>query len=158
PTPVGSAGWRVHFRLPADALATGRTPLLLVDDLPTLGPGEVAAETDTVPPLEELDTSTCHAAFGQGRPRHRAGAYDGEPAGDGAGRRRNRKWRPDGDGNQTIGARCPGQRAGADAGQAAGRRHRLGRCGRQRFYRQPAAVLQRRGIVARGDRTSLGGG
>lgn len=51
----GEADWRIRFRLPADAMATGTNPLLLLDDLRTLGPVSVAALTDGVPGLEAID-------------------------------------------------------------------------------------------------------
>lgn len=52
-------GWHLHFRLPANALATGTNPLLLLDELRELGATNVAAEFDAVPPLDELDPTQC---------------------------------------------------------------------------------------------------
>ncbi|MEA2725787.1 MAG: two-component system, chemotaxis family, sensor kinase CheA [Acetobacteraceae bacterium] len=49
------AGWRVRFRLPIDAMATGTNPLLLLDELRGLGTASVVALTDAVPLLEEID-------------------------------------------------------------------------------------------------------
>jgi len=47
--------WRIRFRLPADAMATGTNPLLLLDELRTLGEAFVTALTEGVPALEEID-------------------------------------------------------------------------------------------------------
>ncbi len=52
-------GWHLHFRLPANALATGTNPLLLLDELRELGATNVAADFDAVPPLDELDPTQC---------------------------------------------------------------------------------------------------
>jgi two-component system chemotaxis sensor kinase CheA len=51
------AHWRIRFRLPADAMVTGTNPLLLLDELRTLGTASVTARTDGVPALEEIDPS-----------------------------------------------------------------------------------------------------
>jgi two-component system, chemotaxis family, sensor kinase CheA len=51
----GEATWCIRFRLPADAMVTGTNPLLLLDELRTLGTAEVFARTDGVPSLEEID-------------------------------------------------------------------------------------------------------
>jgi two-component system chemotaxis sensor kinase CheA len=52
--------WRIRFRLPADAMATGTNPLLLLDELRTLGPATVQAQIDGVPGLEDIDPSLCY--------------------------------------------------------------------------------------------------
>ena len=52
--------WRIRFRLPADAMATGTNPLLLLDELRTLGPATVQARMDGVPALEDIDPSLCY--------------------------------------------------------------------------------------------------
>lgn len=57
PPDDNSATWRIRFRLPADAMATGTNPLLLLDELRTLGTASVCALTDGVPSLEEIDPS-----------------------------------------------------------------------------------------------------
>ena len=51
----GAQGWYIRFRLPADAMVTGTNPLLLLDELRTLGQASVTALTDGVPTLEEID-------------------------------------------------------------------------------------------------------
>lgn len=52
--------WRIRFRLPQDAMATGSNPLLLLDELRELGSATVTALTDGVPPLEELMPTNCY--------------------------------------------------------------------------------------------------
>lgn len=59
----GPAAWRIHFRPPADLAAAGLNPLLLLDDLRSLGPCTVAASLEAVPPLEALDAERCHLAW-----------------------------------------------------------------------------------------------
>jgi two-component system chemotaxis sensor kinase CheA len=58
-----TAKWRVHFRLPADALATGTNPLLLVDELRSLGTAVVTPLLDKIPPLEALNATECHIGW-----------------------------------------------------------------------------------------------
>jgi two-component system chemotaxis sensor kinase CheA len=58
-----TAKWRVHFRLPADALATGTNPLLLVDELRSLGKAVVTPLLDKIPPLEALNATECHIGW-----------------------------------------------------------------------------------------------
>jgi two-component system chemotaxis sensor kinase CheA len=52
--------WRIRFRLPADAMATGTNPLLLLDELRTLGSATVQALIEGVPALEDIDPSLCY--------------------------------------------------------------------------------------------------
>ena len=56
--PVAAAGsgsgWRLSFRLPADAMANGTNPLMLLDELRELGECRIVARTDKVPPLADL--------------------------------------------------------------------------------------------------------
>ena len=51
--------WRIRFRLARDAMAMGTNPLLLLDELRTLGPATVVAETGGVPPLETIVPTDC---------------------------------------------------------------------------------------------------
>ena len=60
PSVPGEVCWRVRFRLPADAMATGTNPLLLLDELQTLGAASVTALTDAVPTLDEIDPGACY--------------------------------------------------------------------------------------------------
>ncbi|EWY41632.1 chemotaxis protein CheA [Skermanella stibiiresistens SB22] len=55
--------WRVRFRLAKDAMATGTNPLLLLDELRSLGNATVAALTDTIPPLDEMEADDCHLGW-----------------------------------------------------------------------------------------------
>lgn len=63
PSDDGHVTYRIHFRLPADSMATGTNPLLLLDELRGLGSCTLVAQTDAIPPLEELEPSTCHLAW-----------------------------------------------------------------------------------------------
>ncbi len=62
PAPDG-AGWHVRFQLPADAIAMGTNPMLLLDELRELGPCEIVAIDDNVPALEGFDPLGCHLAW-----------------------------------------------------------------------------------------------
>ncbi|MCB8836456.1 chemotaxis protein CheA [Aurantimonas sp. VKM B-3413] len=61
--PAASAGWHVRFRLPADALTLGTNPLLLLDELRSLGPCELFANADDVPPLDRIEPQQCYLAW-----------------------------------------------------------------------------------------------
>lgn len=58
-----AAGWRIHIRLPRDAMVLGTNPLLLLDELRTLGECTVRAETGEVPGLDDLDPAECHVTW-----------------------------------------------------------------------------------------------
>jgi two-component system chemotaxis sensor kinase CheA len=55
--------WRIRFRLPADAMATGTNPLRLLDELRELGPTTVTALSSDVPSLEAIDPESCYIAW-----------------------------------------------------------------------------------------------
>ncbi|HUI95537.1 MAG TPA: chemotaxis protein CheA [Xanthobacteraceae bacterium] len=55
--------WRIGFRLPKDAMATGTNPLLLLDELRGLGPCTVVARTAAIPPLELMGAADCHLGW-----------------------------------------------------------------------------------------------
>lgn len=57
---AAGTGWRVRFRLPVDAMATGTNPLLLLDELRSLGVASVTALTEDVPPLQQFDPDACY--------------------------------------------------------------------------------------------------
>ena len=57
------ATWRIRFRLAKDAMAMGTNPLLLLDELRTLGAATIVAQAGTVPPLEDLVPTECHLAW-----------------------------------------------------------------------------------------------
>ena len=62
PVPTATT-WKVKFSLPADALVNGTRPLPLLDELRELGPCQVTAITDNVPPLAALEPTECHLAW-----------------------------------------------------------------------------------------------
>ncbi|GAB2175415.1 chemotaxis protein CheA [Dongia sp. agr-C8] len=63
PPTAPTAKWRVHFRLPADALATGTNPLLLIDELRSLGKATVTPLLDKIPPLAALNGTEIHIGW-----------------------------------------------------------------------------------------------
>ncbi|WP_226636619.1 chemotaxis protein CheA [Novosphingobium profundi] len=68
PMPAANAtaapgGWHIVFRLPAEAMANGTNPLILLDEMRELGDAEVHVLTDTVPPLDELDPTLCYLGW-----------------------------------------------------------------------------------------------
>jgi two-component system, chemotaxis family, sensor kinase CheA len=56
-------GWRIAFRLPTDCMTTGTNPLMLLDELRSLGDARITAQTDQIPSLDELDASQCHLGW-----------------------------------------------------------------------------------------------
>jgi two-component system chemotaxis sensor kinase CheA len=58
-----TAKWRVHFRLPTDAVATGTNPLLLIDELRSLGQAKVTPLLDKIPPLAALNATEIHIGW-----------------------------------------------------------------------------------------------
>ncbi|WP_010162625.1 chemotaxis protein CheA [Sphingomonas sp. PAMC 26617] len=62
PAPV-EAGWSLSFRLPADAMANGTNPLMLLDELRALGDCRIVARTDAIPPLADLIPTECHIGW-----------------------------------------------------------------------------------------------
>jgi two-component system chemotaxis sensor kinase CheA len=64
PSPEGGERlWRIRMRLPPDAMANGTNPLLLLDELRSLGQAAVKPVTDDIPPLAEIDPSACYIAW-----------------------------------------------------------------------------------------------
>jgi two-component system chemotaxis sensor kinase CheA len=59
----GAHTWRIRFRLAADAMAMGANPLLLLDELRSLGHCTVTALTGGIPPLTEMEASGCYLAW-----------------------------------------------------------------------------------------------
>ncbi|MFL9823398.1 chemotaxis protein CheA [Rhodoplanes sp. SY1] len=55
--------FRVTFRLPKGAMATGTNPLLLIEDLHSLGTATVMARIGEVPALDEIDPLDCHVGW-----------------------------------------------------------------------------------------------
>ncbi|RSY81475.1 chemotaxis protein CheA [Sphingomonas koreensis] len=61
--PTSKSGWRLRFRLPADAMANGTNPLMLLDELRDLGDCAVRALTDRIPPLADLAPAENHVGW-----------------------------------------------------------------------------------------------
>lgn len=61
--PAGARGWLLHMRLPRDCMANGTNPLLLLDELASLGTATVTADCSAIPPLDALDPQQCHIAW-----------------------------------------------------------------------------------------------
>jgi len=61
--PSATTTWRLRFRLPRDAMAMGTNPLLLLDELRSLGACTVTADTSAIPPLEMLDPTACYVGW-----------------------------------------------------------------------------------------------
>lgn len=55
--------WRIKFRLPADALAFGTNPILLLNELRDLGSCAVKALVDQLPPLEDLEPTRSYLGW-----------------------------------------------------------------------------------------------
>jgi two-component system chemotaxis sensor kinase CheA len=62
PTPE-EATWRIRMRLPADVMANGTNPLLLLDELRGLGNATITALTDDIPPLAEINPTECYLGW-----------------------------------------------------------------------------------------------
>ena len=62
PSPVSTI-WRIRFRLPVDAMATGTNPLLLLDELRDMGEATVSMLTEDIPPLDAIDPSACYPSW-----------------------------------------------------------------------------------------------
>lgn len=52
--------YRIRFRPQSKLFATGTNPILLLDELRALGPHQVVAQTDAIPPLKDLDPQSCY--------------------------------------------------------------------------------------------------
>jgi two-component system chemotaxis sensor kinase CheA len=63
PSPSPAQEWRVRFHLGAEALVNGANPLLMLDELHSLGTAQVTALVDAVPPLDEIDPESCHLGW-----------------------------------------------------------------------------------------------
>lgn len=55
--------WRIRFHLPSDALLYGTNPVLLLGEIAELGPCEVTALTENVPPLDAIDLEACYLGW-----------------------------------------------------------------------------------------------
>ena len=63
PAASGPKRWRLRFFLPRDALLYGTNPLLLLDELRAIGPCDIVALTDRLPPLGELDPEATYLGW-----------------------------------------------------------------------------------------------
>ncbi|KIH75457.1 CheA signal transduction histidine kinase [Geoalkalibacter ferrihydriticus] len=52
--------WRIRFRPAPDIFANGTNPLSLLRELCELGEGRVVAQTDHIPPIEDLNPEACY--------------------------------------------------------------------------------------------------
>ncbi len=60
PESNGSGTYRIRFRPAPGVFATGNNPVRILDELRELGPCRIAAHTDAVPPLDEIDPEVCY--------------------------------------------------------------------------------------------------
>ena len=60
---AGERVWRIAMRLPRDAMSNGTNPLLLLDELRSLGSAVVTPVIDTIPRLQEIDPAACYIAW-----------------------------------------------------------------------------------------------
>ena len=63
PKPGAASTWRLEFYLPADSLAFGTNPILLLDELAEIGPTRVTALTGRIPDLADLDPEVPHIGW-----------------------------------------------------------------------------------------------
>ena len=65
--PCGEAAdeqvWRISMRLPRDTMSNGTNPLLLLEELRSLGSAIVTPITDDIPRLQEMDPAACYMAW-----------------------------------------------------------------------------------------------
>ena len=57
------ASWRIFFRPPPGVAANGLDPVSLLDELRSLGPCEIVADTTGIPALDQLNPEQCHVAW-----------------------------------------------------------------------------------------------
>jgi two-component system chemotaxis sensor kinase CheA len=58
--PAGEHCWRIRIRFHRDVLVNGANPLLLIDELRSLGDCRVKVDVRSTPPLDEIDPSACY--------------------------------------------------------------------------------------------------
>jgi two-component system, chemotaxis family, sensor kinase CheA len=59
----GKQTWRIRINLPRDVMANGTNPILLLDELRSLGTATVTPLTGEIPSLQELDPASCYIAW-----------------------------------------------------------------------------------------------
>ncbi len=62
-SPEGERTWSLVFRPHQDMLKTGNEPLFIIRALKTLGALQLTAETDEIPPFDELPPSQCRMSW-----------------------------------------------------------------------------------------------
>jgi two-component system chemotaxis sensor kinase CheA len=60
---VSPSVWHIRFSLAADVLVNGTRPLPMLDELRAMGPCEVRAITDGIPPLDALVPTDCYLGW-----------------------------------------------------------------------------------------------
>ncbi len=60
---TGERVWRIGMRLPRDAMTNGTNPLLLLEELRSLGSAVVTPIIDAIPRLQEIDPAACYIAW-----------------------------------------------------------------------------------------------
>ncbi len=60
---AGQRIWHIRIRLPRDVMANGTNPILLLDELNSLGEATVTPLTDAIPPLQEFDPVACYVGW-----------------------------------------------------------------------------------------------
>ncbi len=63
PAAAGASTWRIRLRLPRDVLAHGTNPILLLDELCSLGSATVTPLTEEIPLLQDFDPTACYTAW-----------------------------------------------------------------------------------------------
>ena len=58
--PAGQHVFRIHARFRPDVLLNGANPLLLIDELRSLGDCRITVDAAATPPLDEIDPSACY--------------------------------------------------------------------------------------------------
>jgi two-component system, chemotaxis family, sensor kinase CheA len=59
----GKHTWRIRILLPRDVMANGTNPILLLDELRSLGEAVVTPQIGEIPPLQELDPTSCYISW-----------------------------------------------------------------------------------------------
>jgi two-component system chemotaxis sensor kinase CheA len=63
PHPGGPVTYRIRFAPDAGIFAAGTNPILLLDELAAMGDATVAANTDSVPCLDDIDAEQCYTRW-----------------------------------------------------------------------------------------------
>jgi two-component system chemotaxis sensor kinase CheA len=63
PAAPGERTWHVRMRLARDVMANGTNPILLLDELRSLGTATITPLTDEIPRLEDLDPASCYIGW-----------------------------------------------------------------------------------------------